>query len=174
LSYDSCSAETREREPDLKMRAYNLLHLAGVILFFAGFFGALLSQRFADRTHDSRIVAHTFRVMNFNDRWLTPVAIILILLGGFGAASRAGLSVVGTGWIFWSLVLFGISGVIFLTRALPLQLKIENLARRDPSEFDWDAYGRLSRSWSRWAQSAFVAVLVALVLMVLRPHLPVP
>ncbi len=156
------------------MQWYNLLHIVGVILFFAGFVGALLSQRFADRTQDPRIVAHTFRVMNFSDRWLTPIAIILILLGGFGAASRAGLPIVRTGWIFWSLVLFGISGVIFVARALPLQLRIENLATGDPNEFDWDAYRNLSRSWSRWAHLAFVAVLVALVMMVFRPYLPVP
>jgi uncharacterized membrane protein len=174
LSYDSCSAETREREPDLKMRAYNLLHLVGVILFFAGFFGALLSQRFADRTQDPGIVAHTFKMMNFTDRWLTPIAIVLILVGGFGAASRTGLSIVQTGWILWSLVLFGISGVIFLARALPLQLRIESLARTEPTKFDWDTYRRLARSWSRWAHAAFLAVVVALVLMVLKPGLPVP
>jgi uncharacterized membrane protein len=156
------------------MHWYNLVHIVGVILFFAGFIGALLSQRFADRTQDHRIVAHTFRVMNFNDRWLTPIAIILILVGGFGAASRAGLSVVRTGWIFWSLVLFGISGVIFVARALPLQQRIEKLAGAATSEFDWVAHGRLSRSWSRWAHLAFVAVLVALVMMVFRPHLPAP
>ena len=155
-------------------RVYNLLHIVGVILFFAGFFGALLSQRFVDRTRDPRIVAHTFKIMNFNDRWLTPVSIVLILIGGFGAASRAGLSVVQTGWIFWSLVLFGISGVIFLALALPLQHKIEEMATSGQDEFDWAAYGHLSRSWSRWAHLAFVAVVVALVMMVFKPYLPVP
>ena len=156
------------------MQWYKLLHIVGVILFFAGFVGALLSQRFADRAQDPRIVAHTFKIMNFNDRWLTPVSIVLILVGGFGAASRAGLSLVQTGWILWSLVLFGISGVIFLARALPLQHKIEEMATSGQDEFDWAAYGRLSRAWSKWAHLAFVAVLVALVLMVFRPSLPVP
>lgn len=157
-------------------RVYLLLHLMGVILFFGGFVAALLAKAFADRAHDPRIAAHTFRMINFNDKWFTPLSVVLILVGGFGTAGIAGLPVVETGWIFWSLVLFGVSGLIFVFRALPLQHRLERTAQTgvEANDFDWARYQRQARTWSRWAYLAFFAVLVALVLMVLQPALPTP
>ena len=86
------------------------------------------------------------------------------------------LPVFGTGWIFWSLVLFGISGLIFVFRALPLQNRLEKITAGGASSgaFDWPGYQELARSWTRWATAAFLVVVGAFVLMVFKPELPVP
>ncbi len=155
---------------------YLFLHLVGVVLFFAGFSAALFLKARAERTRDLKILAYTFSLINFNDTWFTPLSILLILAGGFGAAIMAGLPVVGTGWIFWSLVLFGGSGLIFVFRALPLQHRLEKMTGGAAASeaFDWTRYRQLSRSWTRWATSAFLIVVGAFVLMVFKPALPVP
>jgi uncharacterized membrane protein len=151
------------------------VHLVGVVLFFAGFSASLFLRVRAERARDPKIIAYSFSLINFNDKWFTPPAVVLIVAGGFGAALVAGIPVVGTGWILWSLVLFGVSGLIFLFRALPLQKRIERLAAQDSDlgEFDWAGYRALSSVWSRWATTAFLAVVVAFVLMVFKPALPV-
>ena len=151
------------------------VHLVGVVLFFAGFSSSLFLRFRADRARDPKIIAYSFSLINFNDKWFTPLAILLIVAGGFGAAIVAGLPVFGTGWILWSLVLFGVSGLIFLLRALPLQHRIERLAaaKSEFGELDWTNYRAVSSVWARWATTAFLAVVVAFVLMVFKPALPV-
>jgi len=154
-------------------RTFVFLHLVGVVLFFSGFSASLFLKFRADQTGERRILAHTLTQMNFNDRWLTPPAILLILVGGFGAAEVGGLSVTATGWLLWPLILFGISGAIFAGQALPLQLRLERLmSAPDASEgVDWAGYRDLSRRWTRWATVAFLLVSIAFVLMVFKPDI---
>jgi len=145
------------------------LHLVGVVLFIGGFLSALLLHARANRTRDQRLIGYSFSVIDFNDKWFTPFSILLIMGGGFGAAAEAGLPIVGTGWIFWPLILFGFTGLLFVFRALPLQNRIVRLAQADT--FDWAAYDKLSRSWTRVAVPSFLIVAVAFVLMVFKPDI---
>ncbi len=158
----------------MRYEAFILIHLIGVVLFFSGFSGSLFMKMRAERTGDPRILAHTFAAMNVQDKWFTPLSILLIMVGGFGSASLAGLSVTGTGWIFWSLVLYGFSGLIFVLRALPLQHRIETLLSDGiaSGELDWGGYQTLAKSWNFWAILAFTMVTITFVLMVLKPTLP--
>lgn len=157
-------------------RLYIFLHLVGVVVFFGGFAASLFMKARAERTRNPEILSYTFSLINFNDKWFTPPSILFILVGGFGAALMAGLPVVGTGWIFWSLVLFGVSGLIFVFKALPLQHRIERMTGGGASSaaFDWTSYQKLSRSWTKWAAAAFLIVTSAFVLMVFKPALPAP
>jgi len=157
-------------------QTFIFLHLVGVVLFFSGFTASLFVKSRADQSRDPRILHYSFSLINFNDKWFTPLSILLILVGGIGAAILAGLPIVRTGWIFWSLVLFGVSGLIFVFRALPLQHRIEKLAAEGVSSgaFDWPGYQGLSRSWTRWATTAFLMTVGAFVLMVFKPGIPWP
>jgi uncharacterized membrane protein len=157
-------------------RLFLFLHLTGVVVLFAGFAAALFLKGTAERSDDPRIVSYVFSMITLNDKWATPVSILLILGGGFGAAVVARMPVVGTGWILWSLVLFGVSGLIFVFRSLPLQRRIETcLVEANSKQVAGQSdYQRLSRSWSRWAVPAFLLLVAAFTLMVIQPTLPVP
>jgi len=84
--------------------------------------------------------------------------------------------ILGTGWIFWSIVLLTISGVAFMRRVAPLQRRMHALAAAGAQvgKLDWPGYQVLSRSWNIWGMVALVAPAVAVVLMVLKPALPAP
>jgi len=155
---------------------YIFLHLVGVVIFIGGFAASLFAKGRAESTRDPKILSHTYALINFNDKWFTPLSIVFILSGGFAASFAAGLPIVETGWILWSLVLYGISGIIFVLRALPLQHRLERMTSTSPSPeaFDWASYDHLSRAWTRWASAAFVLVIGAFVLMVFKPVLPSP
>ena len=151
-----------------------LVHLVGVILFFGNLTAAFLLTSHIKRSKNVAVIAHTFRLVNFGDRWLTPFSIVAMLGGGMAASVQAGIPVVGTGWIFWSLVAFGISGLVFTFRVLPLQIRIARIAEEGVSSnaIDWEHYRRILHGWKRAAHLATLAAIVAVVIMVFKPAWP--
>ena len=76
----------------------------------------------------------------------------VIIASGVLAALQAGFLLLRTGWILWSIVLFGISGLAFGVRFTPLQRRMRDLAQAGAASGDFDrvAYERLSRQWDFW------------------------
>ena len=149
---------------------YKVIHLAAVIIFLGNIATGLFWKAHADRSSNPQIIAHTLHGIIRSDRWFTIPAIVIILIGGFGAASKGGLPILRTGWIFWSVVLFIMSGIAFSARVAPLQKQLFELAQA--SEFDWSRYRALSKAWEWWGAFALLTPVVAAVLMVLKPTLP--
>ena len=149
---------------------YKVIHLAAVIIFLGNIATGLFWKAHADRSSNPQIIAHTLHGIIRSDRWFTIPAIIVILIGGFGAASKGGLPILRTGWIFWSVVLFIMSGIAFSARVAPLQKQLFELAQA--GEFDWSQYRVLSKAWEWWGAFALLTPVVAAVLMVLKPTLP--
>lgn len=159
----------------MSYRVWILFHLLGVTLFFSNFVAALFWKQRADRRRDPRVVAHTFHTLVASDLWITPFAVIVIVASGVGAAIQAGLPLLGTGWILWSIAAFILSGLFAVLGAFPLQRSIAgwaDAARGNSDDFDWPRYERESRRWAHWAHASLLAAGIAMVLMVLRPDLP--
>ncbi len=149
---------------------YKVIHLAAVIIFLGNIATGLFWKAHADRSSNPQIIAHTLHGIIRSDRWFTIPAIVVILIGGFGASSKGGLPILRTGWIFWSVVLFIMSGIAFSARVAPLQKQLFELAQA--SEFDWSRYRVLSKAWEWWGAFALLTPVAAAVLMVLKPALP--
>jgi uncharacterized membrane protein len=151
-----------------------LLHVLAVVLFLGNIITGVFWKSHADRTRDPGIMAHTMRGIIRSDRWFTMPGVLLILVGGFGAAGVGGLPLLGTGWILWSIVLFIISGLAFMFRVVPLQKRLAALAGAvgPGGELDWTTYRAWSRSWEIWGAVALLTPLAAMTLMVLKPALP--
>lgn len=152
------------------------LHMVGAILLFSTYLTAFTTRALAEPTRDRAILAHVYRVMNRLDLFVTPVASLLLLASGFILAGRAGISVLETRWLAWSLALFGLTGMLFVVGALPLQRRIEHLLEDvgaeeqvgvEDEEGDewWDAYRRLARRWLVVAGTSFVLTVGILYLM---------
>jgi uncharacterized membrane protein len=96
--------------------------------------------------------------------------VVFILVFGVAAAIIGGLPILGTGWIWQSILLFGISGLAFTLQIVPLQRRLLALAAGSSGQ-GWDAaaYRRLSRRWEFWGIVAILTPLAALVLMVYKP-----
>jgi uncharacterized membrane protein len=150
-----------------------LLHLVAVVLFLGNITTGLFWKAYADRTGDARIIAHVLEGIIQSDRLFTIPGVVVILVGGFGAAAVGGLPLLGTGWILWSIVLFTISGLAFMFRVVPLQRRMASLVRAavDTGQLDWKLYRDWSRSWEIWGAVALLTPLAAMVLMVLKPAL---
>jgi uncharacterized membrane protein len=151
-----------------------VVHVAAVVLFLGNIITGMFWKLQADPTDDPRIIAHTFRTIRRSDRWFTIPGVILILLAGSAAALVGRFPILATGWILWSIVLFGVSGLAFSLRVAPLQVRLEELARSATDSGRWDrrAYHALARRWELWGLLATLTPLAAMVLMIVKPALP--
>ena len=152
---------------------WKLLHVIAVILFVGNITTGVLWKVHADRTRDPKLIAHACAGLSLSDRWFTMPGVALIIIAGIAAAITGHLPILGTGWIFWSIVLFVISGLAFMTRVAPLQRRMHEIASAGPA-MDWPAYEAATRSWNLWGMVALLTPAIAVVLMILKPALPAP
>lgn len=147
------------------------LHVLGVTLFLGNIITGVFWRFHAESSLDPKYIGLTFEGIRRSDRLFTIPGVILILVSGVWAAIEGGLPLLRTGWILWSLVLFGLSGAIFSIWLGPLQRQIAALAHA-PGQFDWALYKTLVHRWDFWGVVATLTPLIALALMVLKPQLP--
>jgi uncharacterized membrane protein len=104
------------------------------------------------------------------DRMFTVPAVFAIIATGIANALLAHVPILGTPWILWSLILFGVSGAVFGAKVGPLQKKL--LATVDAGmagNWNESAYLELSRQWLFWGWVATGAPLIVVFLMVFKP-----
>jgi uncharacterized membrane protein len=147
------------------------LHILTVALFLGNVITGVFWKEHADRTRDPKIMAHVMSGIIASDRIFTIPSVILITVFGFVAAILGGYPILGTSWIWQSIVLFTISGIVFSVKLAPLQRKLRDTAAAGAQggAFDEATYRRLSRSWGLWGAVATLAPLAALFLMVMKP-----
>jgi len=148
-----------------------LLHVAAVIAFLGNITTGLFWHAHAARTRNPQLLAHTMDGIIRSDRLFTIPGVVLVVVAGVAAAVVGGLPLVRTPWILWSIILFGVSGAIFVARVVPLQRQLRALAASavDQASFDWARYRRLALSWEWWGAAALLTPVGAVVLMILKP-----
>ena len=148
-----------------------LVHVAAVIAFLGNITTGLFWYAHAARTRDPRLLAHAMDGIIRSDRLFTIPGVVVIIASGLTAAIAGGHPILGTPWILWSLVLFSVSGLVFVLRVAPLQVRLRVLAQAgaERGAFDWDGYHRVARAWEAWGLVALLTPVAALVLLVLKP-----
>jgi uncharacterized membrane protein len=144
-----------------------LIHVAGVVLFLGNITVGIFWKRFSDRSRNAVVMAFTIDAIIAADRVFTIPGIVILLVGGLGAAYVGGIPILGTGWLLWGLIAFILSGLAFgplsrTQRLLSVAAHAGNL----------EEYERLSKSWDLWGFIALALPVVAFVLMILKPALP--
>lgn len=150
-----------------------LLHIFAVVMFLGNIVTGMFWHRHAERTRNPRLLAHAMEGVIRSDRLFTMPGIVVIIATGVIAAIQAGLPLLRTGWILWTLVLFTISGLLFMFRVAPLQRQLRGLAEAGAASgsFDYQAYHRVAMRWELWGAGATLTPVLALALMVLKPTL---
>ena len=150
-----------------------LLHIISVIAFLGNITTGLFWHGHAARTRDPRLLAHAMEGIIRSDRFFTVPGVIGIIVSGVAAAIYGNLPLLGTDWILWTLVLFSISGLVFMFRVAPLQRQLRALAAdgAQSGAFEYARYHALAVRWEIWGAVALLAPVGGLVLMVLKPNL---
>ena len=147
--------------------AFKLIHVIAVIVFLGNITVGVFWKAWADRTNNAAIIAHTMEGIIRADRIFTIPGVILIVIGGLGAAFAANLPILRTGWILWGIVLFVLSGIAFgpLSRS---QRRLLALAKSG----DLATYHLASNQWNLFGAIALVFPFLAAAIMILKPLLP--
>lgn len=150
-----------------------LLHVIAVIVFLGNITTGLFWHAHAARTKDPKLLAHTMDGIIRSDRLFTIPGVITIIATGVALALYGHLPLLRTGWILWTLILFAVSGFIFMLRVAPLQRRLRALAETaaQSGSFDYSNYHHLAVRWEIWGAVALLTPAGGLVLMVLKPTL---
>jgi uncharacterized membrane protein len=145
------------------------VHILSVVLFVGNIITGVFWKLHGDAS-DLRAKEQALRGIIAADRWFTVPGVLLIVATGVTMAQLAHIPILGTRWIVWSLILFGISGVAFAIFVGPLQKKLlANVRAGQAGTWDEAVYINLSSQWTLWGSIATLAPVAALFLMVLKP-----
>jgi uncharacterized membrane protein len=146
-----------------------LVHLLGVILLLGNVTVTSIWKLYADRSRDPRIIAFAQRLVTVTDWFFTAWGILLLVVGGYGAAWVAGMDPLRDGWLVWSELLFVAAGAIWACILVPIQIRQARMARAFagggaiPAE-----YWRASRLWIIWGLVATIPLVGAMWTMVAK------
>ena len=150
-----------------------LIHLIAVMIFLGNIITGLFWMHIAVKTKDLKIIAFAMKGIIQADRYFTIPGVVIITAGGFLAAIYGHYPILRTGWIFWSIIMFSISGLAFAFKVAPLQKKIYNLIlnKESSTDFDWKNFRKVYLEWDIWGLIALLTPLAAFVMMTLKiPH----
>ena len=146
------------------------LHIIAVVLFLGNIITGVFWKSHGDRAGTLPARAQALDGLIRSDRWFTLPGVVVIIVTGVLLAITMQLPLLGTRWIAWSLMLFGISGIAFSARVAPLQKKLlANVKAGLAGNWNEAEYHRMSRAWEIWGWIATLTPVAALVLMVIKP-----
>jgi len=146
------------------------IHLLAVVAFLGNIATGLFWMRFAVRTNDLKIIRHTASGIIASDRLFTIPGVIIITAGGFSTAIYAGIPLLRTGWIFWPIILFSLSGVFFAYKVAPLQSKMRRYLDTSilNNSYEEKKFTSLLRQWEFWGFMALVTPILSFLMMILK------
>jgi uncharacterized membrane protein len=145
------------------------LHLLGVVMLIGNVTVTSFWKVFADRTGDPRLIAHAQHMVTVTDWAFTLPGILLLGIGGFGAAWVAGIDPFGGGWLVRAELLFAGSGAMWLLILVPLQIRLGRQARVFARGGPIPAsYRRASRLWLVWGVAATIPLAAATYVMIAK------
>src|SRR5687768_11340687 len=105
---------------------FKIIHLLAVVAFLGNITIGLFWMKWAFKANNVDYLQHTVKGIIAADKIFTLPGVVIITAGGIMAAIKGGYPLLGTGWIFWSIVLFTLSGIMFMAKIGPLQTKMKN------------------------------------------------
>lgn len=149
--------------------ALKTLHVTGVVLFLGNIVVTAWWKTMADRTRDPRIIAFAQRQVTLTDWVFTLGGVVLVAAGGYGAAAVGGLPVL-RGWTGLGHWVFVLSGVIWASVLIPVQVQMARLARGFANGGQIPPrYWRLNRLWLAFGILATVVPFANVYVMVFKP-----
>lgn len=146
------------------------IHLLAVVAFLGNITTGLFWMRYAVKTNDVSIIHHTAKGIIRSDSIFTIPGVIIITAGGFLAAIYAEIPLLRTGWIFWPIVLFTLSGILFSIKVAPLQGKMRKYLEKCIANNNYEKknFTILLKQWEFWGFMALLTPMIAFFMMILK------
>jgi uncharacterized membrane protein len=146
-----------------------LLHVIGASVLLGTGAGIAFFMLMAHRGGKPAVIAGVARIVVIADFAFTATAVVLQPVTGMLLVRQVGYAF-SDAWIFWSIVLYLVTGAFWLP-VVWMQLRMRDLAAAavaDGTELP-PLYYRLFRWWFAFGFPAFAAVIAIFWLMIVRP-----
>ncbi|MBP1962686.1 DUF2269 family protein [Paenibacillus aceris] len=147
------------------------LHVLGAVLFLGNIVtGAFWKVRAHYGKQDLTTIHLTVKNIMLADYVFTLPGIVLLLVPGFLMTAKRGYSFMEWNWLTAALLLFSISGLLWLFILLPLQRKMIRYSEESVRiGKQTEAYQHVSRKWDIYGTIGTILPLLSLVLMIWKP-----
>ena len=146
------------------------LHILGAVIFLGNIIVTGWWKVMADRTRNPAVIAFAQRQVTLTDYIFTGGGVVLILATGLGNAILHNMDFLNIKWLSWGFWLFNISGIIWITVLIPVQIKQAKMARQFANGGDIpERYWTLGRLWIIYGTLATVIPLANLYWIVFKP-----
>lgn len=146
-----------------------VLHIVGATLFFGAGMASAFFKFKADLDGEIAGIVFAQRNIVLADWLFTVPSGFIMPITGIWMADIAGYSL-WSGWVGWGMLLYAVAGLTWLPAAfLQIKMRDEAIAARDEGRPLSEAYTRWKRIWFVLGIPAFVAAVVTIVMMVLKP-----
>lgn len=147
------------------------IHVIGVIVLVGNVTATAIWKFFADRSGDAKIIGFSQRLVTVTDWSLTLWGVIFTVVGGYSAAVIGRMSLLSDRWLVVGQILFLVSGLMWLTMLIPLQVRLARTARqlKDGEPIPED-YAAASRAWFAVGVAATVPLIAAIWVMIAKPY----
>lgn len=111
-----------------------ILHLIGVIMFMGNIIITGWWKVMADRTGDYRVISFAQRQVTLTDWIFTFGGVVILAVSAFGMVFHMNENIMEEvfeqRWLWWGYTLFIVSGVIWVTILIPMQIAQARMALR--------------------------------------------
>lgn len=147
------------------------LHVLGAVLFLGNIVtGAFWKVRAHYGKQDLMAIHLTVKNIMLADYVFTVPGIVLLLIPGHLMAAQLGYSLLTWNWVTASLLLFSLSGLLWLFILLPLQRKMIRFSEDSlKAGRQTEAYKQVSKKWDVYGTIGTILPLISLVLMIWKP-----
>lgn len=150
--------------------AFKSLHLLGVVVFLGNIIVTGWWKMMADRTRNPAIVAFAQHQVTLTDWVFTAGGAALVLIGGVGNAWLHGMDFLAIHWMAWGFWLFNLSGLLWVTILIPVQIAQARMARQFAGGGEIpERYWLLGRIWMSVGTLATLIPMFNLYWMVFKP-----
>jgi uncharacterized membrane protein len=145
-----------------------LMHIVGAVIFMGNILVTAVWMSLARRSSNTEALRMGARGIMLTDAIFTLPGVILLILNG-GIIGTPYFRAHAT-WLFVSIALFVVSGILWGAVLIPIQRRLYTLMKATPGGASVPAEAdQLLRKWFRFGGVAALLPLVTLVLMVLKP-----
>lgn len=150
---------------------YKTLHVLGGVLFLGNIIITGIWMFLAEKSKNIPVIQFAIKAVNWMDVLFTAPGAALILLSGLLQAPHHG-GVYTQSWILAGLILFSLSGVIWLVFLIPDQHRLITLSNQltETGKLPQKFFKTLHR-WYFWGIIATILPIISLVIMILKPKL---
>lgn len=145
------------------------IHLLGVVLFLGNIIITGWWKVMADKTRNPQIIAFAQRQVTLTDFLFTGGGVIILLVAGMAEMSIYHLSF-SAKWLSQGMLIFVLSGIIWVAILIPTQIKQANIAKDFISTgVIPELYWTLCKIWNIFGAIAILLPLLNLYWMVFKP-----